>query len=389
MFTYTTAGESHGNALTVIVDGVPAGLTLREDGISRDLSRRRLAFGRGARQELETDEVLITGGVHFGRTTGAPVSMLIRNAEWELHHDDMDPSGERPDTYEEQTVPRPGHADLEGLRKYGLTDCREVSERASARETCARVAAGCVARELLAELDVDVFSFVTGIGRAELRYTLDQVTGWDRIALETDELRCPDPGASGAMRAQIEAAASVGTSVGGSFCVVAEGLVPGLGGYARGADRLTAKLGAAVLSIPAVRGVEFGLGFESALLTGKEALDTIVVDGAGNLSRSTNRAGGLEGGMTTGEALILRAAVKPVPTQEVPMGSVNLTTLEPATAPVLRSDVCAVPSAAVVAEGEVAFVLARAYLEKFGSDCVADMKAAVRQYRNRLKMMFR
>lgn len=389
MLRYSTAGESHGNALTVIVDGVPAGLALSEEGITRDMARRRAGYGRGPRQAFERDEVMLTGGVRFGRTTGAPVSMLIRNADWENHMEDMSPDGERPEGYREVTVPRPGHAELGGVMKYGLSDCRDVSERASARETAARVAAGCVARELLAELDVDVFSFVDGIGGAEFSYTFEDIAAFDRINLETNDLRCPDEEAAAAMRARIDAAQAAGTSVGGTFAVVAQGLVPGLGGYVRGADRLTARIGAAVLGIPSVRGVEFGLGFGAAELTGVEAIDEIAPDAAAGIARPTNRAGGLEGGMTTGEMLFVRAAMKPIPTQTAPLGSVDLATLEGAAAPIVRSDVCAVPAGAVVAEGEVAFVLAQAYLEKFGGDAIADIKAAVRQYKSRLRMMLR
>lgn len=389
MLRYTTAGESHGNALAVIVDGVPAGLALSEEDIARDMARRRTGYGRSARQSFERDEVMLAGGVRFGRTTGAPVSMLIRNADWENHVEDMSPDGKRPEGYLEVTVPRPGHADLGGVLKYGLSDCRDVSERASARETAARVAAGCVARELLAELDADVFSFVDGIGGAEFAYTFEDIAAFDRIDLETNDVRCPDEAAAAAMRERIDAAQAAGTSVGGTFAVVVQGLVPGLGGYAQGADRLTAKLGAAVLGIPSVRGVEFGLGFASAALTGTDALDGIVPDAAAGIARSTNRAGGIEGGMTTGEMLFVRAAVKPIPTQSAPLASVDLSTLEVATPLPVRADVCAVPAAAVVAEGEVAFVLAQAYLEKFGGDAIADIKAALRQYKSRLRMMLR
>ena len=389
MLTYTTAGESHGSALTVIVDGVPAGLSLCEADIACDLARRRGGFGRSSRQQAEDDSVVITGGVRFGRTTGAPVSMYLRNAGWEEHLAEMSPAGEVPAGYREVSVPRPGHADLNGVQKYGLADCRDVSERASARETAARVAAGCVARELLAQLDVDVFSFVDGIGGVEFMYKMEDVAAMSRILLETSEVRCPNAEATEAMKARIMEAEAAGTSLGGTFCVVAQGLVPGLGGYAQGADRLTARLGAAVLGIPSVKGVEFGLGFEAALLDGREALDEIVPAPGGGIARATNRAGGLEGGMTTGETLYLRAAVKPVPTQRVPLQSVDLATGEPASAPVFRADVCVVPSAAVVAEGEVAFVLARAYLEKFGGDTLGDIKAALRLYKSRLRMMFR
>ena len=388
MLTYVTAGESHGNSLTVIVSGVPAGLALTEEGIRHELLRRKMGYGRGARQAIEPDEVLITGGVRFGKTIGSPVSLVIRNADWANHLDDMAVEGEPPEGYEPDYVPRPGHADLPGVQKFGFDDCSNVYERASARETAARVAAGCVAREILAEVDVEIRSFVCGIGGVEMYFTLEEAAAFDPLAIETSEVRCPDAAASEAMVARIDAAKAAGTTLGGTFCVVAEGLDPGLGSYVAGPERLTVQLGAAVLSIPAIKGVEFGLGFHAAEVTGAESSDEISL-GADGFARATNRSGGLEGGMTTGSPLIIRAAMKPIPTQANPLDSVNLNTLEPAKAPALRSDVCAVPSAAVVAEAEVAFVLARAYLEKFGGDSIADIRNNVRRYRQRLRMMLR
>ena len=385
---YITAGESHGSALTAIVTGVPAGLTLTAEAINADLARRRSGFGRSMRQRLEGDGVIITGGVHFGRTTGAPVSIMIPNAEGQANEADMAVAGEPPAGYGRSFVPRPGHADLAGVQKYGFGDCRDVAERASARETAARVAAAGVAWEFLAQMDVDLFSFVDGIGGVEMPLDVNDVLSYSKLAIETSELRCPDEAACQAMVERIRAAAEAGTSVGGTFCVVADGLVPGLGGYASGADRLTSRLGAAVLSVPSVKGVEFGLGFEAARRQGKDALDEIRLTQAG-FTRPTNFAGGLEGGMTTGEPLILRAVAKPIPTQGSPLASVNLDTLKVAKAPAPRADVCAVPAAAVVAEAEVAFVLAQAYLEKFGGDTMADIKSAVRQYRQRLRLMTR
>lgn len=385
---YVTAGESHGNALTAIVTGVPAGLTLTEEAINADLGRRSSGFGRSVRQRLEGDEVVITGGVRFGRTTGAPVSLMIRNAAEAVDEAGMAAAGNPPAGYERSFVPRPGHADLAGVQKYGFGECRDVAERASARETAARVAAAGVAWEFLAELDVDLFSFVCGVGGVELPVNVNDVLSFGKLAIETSELRCPDEAVTAAMMERIREAAKAGTSVGGIFCVVASGLVPGLGGYASGADRLTSRLGAAVLSVPSVKGIEFGLGFETARRDGRDALDEIRLTAAG-FSRATNYAGGLEGGMTTGEPLILRAAVKPIPTQAEPLASVNLDTLKAAKAPAPRADVCAVPAAAVVAEAEVAFVLAQAYLDKFGGDAMADIKTAVRQYRQRLRLMTR
>lgn len=388
---YITAGESHGPCLTAIVDGVPAGLKLSDSQINADLARRQAGYGRGGRQRIERDTVEVTSGVRFGRTLGTPVSLVVRNRDWQNWTDRMAPFGDAPADLVREVTPRPGHADLVGALKIDTDDCRNILERASARETAARVAAAGVAREFLADLGVEVFSYVVSIGDARFEEEDPFMTAPDYkpLAIEMSDVRCPDEEATEAMKAAIDRAKEEGESLGGTFRVVATGLLPGVGGYATADDRLTSRLGGALFSIPAVKGVEFGLGFEAARRPGSQVHDPIVLDEQAGFVRSSNNAGGLEGGMTTGMPLIVTAAMKPIPTLMAPLGTVNLDTLEAEKASKERSDACAVPACAVVAESEVAFVLAEAYLEKFGRDNMADIKAAVKAYRQRLKTMAR
>ena len=298
----------------------------------------------------------------------------------------MAPFGEAPADLVREVTPRPGHADLVGALKTNTDDCRDVLERASARETAARVAAAGIARELLAALGVEVFSYVVSIGDVALDEgdPTAAALSYKPLDIELSEVRCPDADATERMKAAIDAARGTGESLGGTFRVVATGLVPGLGSYASGPDRLTSRIGAALFSIPAIKGVEFGLGFEAARRPGSQVHDPIALDRERGFVRESNNAGGLEGGMTTGMPLVVTAAMKPIPTLMKPLSTVNLDTLEPEQASKERSDVCAVPAAAVVAEGEVAFALANAYLEKFGGDSLADIKAAIKAYRKRL-----
>ena len=384
---YFTAGESHGQELTAIVEGVPAGLRVSEEQINADLARRQSGYGRGGRQIIERDTVRVTGGIRFGRTLGSPVSMVVRNRDWENWEQRMAPFGEPPADLMREVTPRPGHADLLGVLKTDTDDCRNILERASARETAARVAASGIPREFLAELGVEVLSYVTSIGDAAMKED-DPIAAaalYKPLDIELSEVRCPDSGATRAMKRAIDKAIEDRDSLGGTFRVVVRGLVPGVGGYATGRDRLTSQLGAAVLSIPAIKGVEFGLGFQAAKLPGSKVHDEIMLDPKHGFTRGGNNAGGLEGGMTTGLPLIITAAMKPIATLMRPLGTVDLDTLEPAEASKERSDVCAVPAAAVIAEAEVAFVLADAYLRKFGCDNMTDIKAAVRAYKQRLR----
>lgn len=387
---YITAGESHGPQLTAIVSGVPAGLSVSEKNINSDLARRQSGYGRGGRQKIETDTVRIASGIRFGRTLGTPVTLIVENNDWENWTDRMAVTGAKPDDLVREVTPRPGHADLVGALKTNTDDCRDVLERASARETAARVAAAGIAREFLAELGVEVFSYVTGIGGVRMVEDdpMKVAHTYSAMDIEFSEVRCPDERISDNMKQEIDFAKDKGESLGGTFRVIATGLIPGLGSYATGPERLTAKLSAAVFSIPAIKGVEFGLGFQGARRVGSLVHDPIVLaDGA--FTRESNNAGGLEGGMTNGMPLVIQAAMKPIPTLMTPLRTVNLDTHETEFASKERSDTCAVPAAAVVAEGEVAFVLAQAYMDMFGSNNMTDIKANIDVYKKRLEEIAR
>lgn len=388
---YFTAGESHGPQLTAIVEGVPAGVLVSEEGINADLARRQGGYGRGDRQEIEHDVVHITSGVRFGRSIGSPITLVIENRDWPNWADVMTPYGARPLDLQREVTPRPGHADLVGALKIDSDDCRDVLERASARETAARVAAAGIARELLADLGVEVYSYVTSIGSAELRESDPMIDAaeYKPLEIELSDVRCPNDAVTDAMHDEIDKARELGESLGGTFRVVAHGLVPGLGGYDRAGERMTSRIAARLFSIPAIKGVEFGLGFQSARLPGSQVHDPIELDPVLGFTRKRNNAGGLEGGMTTGLPLIVTCAMKPIPTLMRPLATVNLDTLDATLASKERSDVCAVPAAAVVAEGEVAFALADAYLEKFGCDTMTDVQANLAAYRQRLRTVAR
>jgi len=383
---FLTAGESHGQALLAIVEGLPAGLSLDAEVINRALARRQQGYGRGERMAIEADQVEILSGVRHGVSLGSPLALLIRNRDWDNWRDRMSvaapASPAQPDT-----TPRPGHADLAGVLKYGFGDVRNVLERASARETAARVAVGAVAACLLAEIGVRVVGFVTAIGGVAARpvwesLTLDEIR---RRAAESP-VGCPDPEAEAAMRAAIDSAKSEGDTLGGIIEVLADGVPPGLGSYVHWDRRLDGRLAQALISIPAIKGVEIGPAFANAAARGSVVHDEIKPgDPAQGLRRPTNRAGGLEGGVTNGQMLVLRAAMKPISTLGRPLASVDLSTGAESAALRERADVCAVPAAAVVAEAVVAWVLAAAALEKFGGDCVADFRAAHAAYLERLR----
>jgi len=376
---YTTAGESHGRALLAIVSDVPAGVRIAQESIYRDLARRQAGYGRGGRMGIERDTAVVLSGVRFGRTLGSPVALMIENRDAENWRGVMDAFGEATDS-RRVTAPRPGHADLAGALRTGASDIRDILERASARETAARVAAGAIAKALLGELGVRVRSWVEAIG-SEGTGRLDP-SAVDPRLVDASDVSCPDEDVAERMRAAIDSAREAGESLGGVFAVVAEGLVPGVGSYAESACRLDARLGAAVLSIPAIKGVEIGDGFSSAALPGSQVHDE-VLPGEGHPTRATNHAGGIEGGMTNGEPLVLRAAMKPIPTLMRPLRTVDMVTGEVADAARERSDVCAVPAAAVVAEAEVALVLADAYQDLLGRASVGDMVTALHAYRAR------
>ena len=388
---YITAGESHGPALTAIVSGVPAGLKISESQINTDLSRRQGGYGRGDRQNIETDTVEIMSGLRFGRTLGSPIALCVKNNDWENWSSKMALFGNEPKDTVHEVTPRPGHADLVGALKTNSEDCRNVLERASARETAARVAAAGIAREFLADLGVEVFSYVNRIGDVVFEEEEPMVAAPDYkpLDIEMSDVRCPDKKTSENMKAAIDAAKEAGESLGGTFRVVVTGLVPGLGSYAQPHKRLTSLLSGAIFSIPAIKGMEFGIGFEAAQRKGSEVHDPIIHSKGSGFSRFSNNAGGLEGGMTTGMPLIMTMAMKPIPTLSNPLATVNMETFEVEEASKERSDVCAVPACAVVAESEIAFVLAQAYLEKFGGDVMVDIKASIKAYRQRLKTMSR
>ena len=388
---YVSAGESHGPALTAIVTGVPAGLSISEKNINSDLARRQGGYGRGGRQKIEKDRVQVLSGVRFGKTLGSPVCLSIKNVDWENWTDRMAGFGDEPADLEREVTPRPGHADLLGVLKNDQTDCRNILERSSARETAIRVAASGIAREFLAEVGVEVYSYVVSIGGVGMieEDPMRDAADYRPLAIEMSELRCPDEEATEAMKARIDEAKELGQSLGGTFRVVVNGLLPALGGFEEARNRLTSKLGGALFSIPAIKGVEFGIGFKNAEVLGHEAHDEIYLDKKKGFMRRTNRAGGLEGGMTTGMPLIMTAAMKPIPTQIDPLNTVNIDTLEVDKASTERSDVCAVPAASVVAEAEVAFVIAQAYLDKFGSDNMTDIKANIESFKKRIKTMSR
>lgn len=368
---FVTAGESHGPCLTAIVEGLPAGLVVDREDIDRDLRRRQVGYGRGGRMQIEQDRARILGGVIGGRTTGAPVALQIENrdwAHWQAHWE----SGDLPPL----TVPRPGHADYAGMAKYGLSDARPVLERASARETAARVAVGALARLLLGAFGLQVGSYVVEIGGVAAEIPQRPLPELWALAEESD-VRCPDPEAAARMRAAIDAAREAGDSLGGIFVVAATGAPAGLGSHVHWEHRLDARLAAAMMSIPAIKGVEIGPAWENARLRGTQVHDPFASTEGGAPGRPSNRAGGIEGGMSNGQPIVIGAAMKPIPTTVSPQQSVDLATGEPASTQYQRSDVCAVPAAAVVGEAMAAWVLADALLEKLGGDSIAEMQQRV------------
>jgi chorismate synthase len=378
----TTAGESHGPGLTCILEGMPAGLALEREALDRDLARRQLGHGRGGRMKIESDRAEITGGIRHGRTLGSPIALQIRNRDYANWTERMNPWPVE-EAVAEVRLPRPGHADLVGTQKYGSSDVRDVLERASARETAARVAGGAVAKAFLAALGVQVLSHVIRIaGVAAPRR--DDLRPHDFADVDASPVRCLDAEASAAMVAEIDRLRKENESLGGVFEVRAFGLLPGLGSYVSWEERLDGRLGQAMLSIQAIKAVAIGDGLEVAALPGSQAHDEIFYSQEAGYYRKTNRAGGLEGGMTTGAPLVVRASMKPLPTLTKPLRSVDIATLQPAEALRERTDSCTVPAAAVVGEAMVAFVLADAYRRKFGGDHISDVLAAVEAYRQRL-----
>jgi chorismate synthase len=377
-----TAGESHGPGLTCIVEGLPAGLALDLAAIDRDMARRQLGHGRGGRMKIERDSAEITSGVRHGRTLGGPIAVRVANRDYANWQERMSPwpvEGEVPEVH----LPRPGHADLAGVQKFGFTDVRNVLERASARETAARVAGGALAKGFLAALGVQVVSHVTQIGsvRAPER---DGLAVEDFADVDASPVRCLDADASRTMVEEINALRKRNESLGGVFEVRAFGLVPGLGSHVSWEERLDGRIGLAMLSIQAIKGCGIGDGFDLAGRPGSAAHDEIFYSEERGYYRETNRSGGVEGGMTTGEPLVVRCAMKPLPTLTKPLRSVDIATREPAQALRERTDSCTVPAAGVVGEAMLAIVLADAYRSKFGGDHIDDVRAAVEAYERRI-----
>ncbi|MGP1407190.1 chorismate synthase [Selenomonas sp.] len=375
---FLTAGESHGPSLTAILEGIPAGLSLDAGKINRELARRQQGYGRGGRMKIETDTVRVLSGVRFGETLGSPITLSVENRDWQNWQERMAAFGEPQG--DKVTAARPGHADLTGVRKYAREDVRDILERASARETAMRVAVGAVAKELLYALGVTVESAVLDIGGVTADAAKREAGAAHKAA---SDLNCFDEYAEEKMKEKIRAAKEAGDTLGGIFEVRISGAPLGLGSHIQWDRRLDARLAAAMMSIQAIKGVEIGAGFGYAALSGSEAHDEMFCGENGAVVRRTNRAGGLEGGMTNGEDIVVRAVMKPIPTLMKPLHSVDIAKKEPVLASKERSDVCAVPAASVVGEAMAAFVLAEAFVEKFDSDNLRDMQANIAAYKKR------
>lgn len=379
MIRYLTAGESHGRSLTAIIEGLPAGLKIDEEYINRHLFRRQAGYGRGERMNIENDKVQITSGVRWGETLGSPVSLTVENRDWKNWGSTMstDSSAKNPKEY--LLKPRPGHADLPGVLKYQREDIRDILERSSARETAARVAAGAFALRLLEEFEISVFSYTLRIGSVFMEDP--GVSFSDYKELDATHLRVPSPAIEMKMMSEIDEARKRKDTLGGVFTVKVEGLPPGLGSHVQWDRKLDARLASALLSIQAVKGVEFGIGFRAGERPGSEVHDEIIYDSyAKRYSRKSNNAGGIEGGMSNGESLIINAVMKPISSLMQPLKSVNIQSKKEVISEKVRSDVCAVPAAGVVAEGAVALELASFLMEKTGGDSLKEMKRNYEAY---------
>ncbi|MBN2655156.1 MAG: chorismate synthase [Nitrospirae bacterium] len=371
MIRYLTSGESHGQALTGIVEGMPAGLKLNSEDINKDLSRRQIGYGRGGRMKIEKDKAQILSGVRWGETLGSPICLQITNNDWNNWKEGMSAEKEHAKSIAAVTRPRPGHADLSGALKYRQYDIRNILERSSARETAMRVAVGAVCKKLLSAFQIKVISYVTCIGRIHAK---DMPEGLDERfdAAENSDIRCPDSNAAVMMKKLIDEANAKGDTHGGIFEVVATGVPAGLGSHVHWDRRLDGKLAQSIMSIQAIKGIEIGDGFAMGIKPGSEVMDEIFHSKETNFYRNTNHAGGIEGGITNGMPILLRAAMKPIPSLKKPLQSVDIISKEEFEAAYERSDVCAVPAAAVTAEAMSAIVIANALLEKFGGDNISE-----------------
>jgi len=378
-----TAGESHGPGLTCLVEGLPAGLQLSQEDLNEDMARRQLGHGRGGRMKIEKDAAQVTAGIRHGRTLGGPVALQVANRDYANWEERMNPWPVQ-EAVAEVHLPRPGHADLIGIQKYKLTDVRDILERASARETAARVAGGALCRAFLRAVGVSVHSHVIQIASVHAPEPGRELLAEDFAQVDSSPVRCLDAEASKAMVKEIDTLRKANESLGGVFEVQAFGLVPGLGSHISWEERLDGRLAMAVCSIQAIKGVSIGDGFSIAGVPGSQAHDEIFFDEAHGYHRETNRSGGLEGGMTTGKPLVVRGAMKPLPTLTKPLRSVDTETHAPAQALRERTDSCTVPAAGVVAEAMVSLVLADAYRRKFGGDHIDDVIEAVGAYERRI-----
>ncbi|GAB3845338.1 chorismate synthase [Nesterenkonia populi] len=384
---WLTSGESHGKSLVGILEGLPAGVPLTTADVQERLARRRLGYGRGARMKFEKDQVNLLGGVRHGSTMGGPLAIEVENTEWPkwqkvMSADPVDPAElEGMARNAPLTRPRPGHADYTGMQKYGFAEARPALERASARETATRVALGTAAQKFLGELGITTVSHTVAVGTVSSPEDAPVPAAADVGAIDADPLRCCHPETSEAMVAEVDAAHKAGETLGGVVEVIVDGLPPGLGSYVHWDRRLDARLAGALMGIQAIKGVEVGDGFRTAARRGSEAHDEIELDAEGRAIRSTNRAGGIEGGMSIGDALRVRAGMKPIATVPRALRTVDVATGEPTTAHHQRSDVCAVPAAGVVAEAMVALVIADAVSEKFGGDSLAEVRRNLESYR--------
>jgi chorismate synthase len=388
-----TAGESHGKGLMGILEGIPANLPLDAAYINRHLKRRQKGYGRGGRMKIESDTVEIISGVRWGRTLGSPIGLFIRNRDWENWKEGMSDSPGSEGSIPPVSRPRPGHADLPGILKYNQDDIRNILERSSARETAARVALGSVARAFLELFNIRIGSFVTSIGEREIDLSTSELSPEELQAFseraETSDLHLPEESREADFRAAIDQARDEGYSLGGIFTVFATGLPPGLGSHIQWNRRLDARLAHAFMGIQAIKGVEIGDGFMMARRPGNEVLDEILPEDPPLFRRETNHAGGIEGGMTNGMPVIVRAAMKPIPTQRKPLRSIDILTGETVEAAYERSDVCAVPAASVIGEAALALVLADAFLEKFGGDSIEETRRNLVGYMDSLSHRFR
>ncbi len=384
MLRFLTAGESHGELLMGIIEGMPAGLLIRVTDIDRDLGRRQTGYGRGNRMKIEKDTVKIYTGVRWGKTLGSPIGLVVRNRDWDNWRDKMSSDPMFLNSTGPVTRPRPGHADLAGALKYGTADIRNIIERSSARETAMRVAVGAVAKRLLEEFNIEIISHVLSIGGVFAKVPKSLPKEIKKKA-EASELHCADAEAEKSMMRKIDDARSAGDSLGGVFEVMVTGVPAGLGSHTHWDRKLDARLAAALMSIQAIKGVEVGAGFGVSNRPGSQVHDEIYWSRKDGFYRKTNRAGGIEGGMSNGETITLRAAMKPIPTLMKPLRSVDMASKKPFKASVERSDVCAVPAAGVVAEAAVAFELASLLIEKFGGDSMDEMKRNYEGYGAYLK----